>query len=240
MKKYPLPYMLAALALIWLSVFGLVVTKILNQHVQIPPAIRSVALVPDAAATFQNRQVIPGGIKSLAQLLAMIQKHPEMYPGLRADLLHPVINPVTFEAFVQYRSKDGRLLWSTRKVTIRAGEILWTDGVMVLRGACGNLISMVQQTPTDAAAEPLPDILDIPPSMFVPPVDLPPTVLGPPPGIVEPPPPGYPPVYPPLIFCCGGGGNTPPTSVPEGGSTFWMLCAGLSILGTWRLRKWLP
>ena len=77
MKKHPLPYMLAALALIWLSVFGLVVTKILNQHVQIPPAIRSVALVPDAAATFQSRQVIPGGIKSLAQLLAMIHKHPK-------------------------------------------------------------------------------------------------------------------------------------------------------------------
>ena len=155
-----------------------------------------------------------------------------MYPGIRADLLHPVINPVTFDAYVQYRSKDGRLLWSKKKVRIMGGEILWTDGVMVIRGLCGNLVSLVPVGPIDTAVEPLPDGLDIPPSVFVPPVDLPP---GPPPGIVEPPPPGgYPPVYPPLIFCCGGGGNTPPTSVPEPAS-FWLLCAGVSLLATLKL-----
>ena len=63
-------------------------------------------------------------------------------------------------AYVSYRIKN-RIFWTTRKVRLRRGEKLITDGVSYARARCGNRISQVPQAGS-SPHEPPPEELEKP------------------------------------------------------------------------------
>ena len=62
------------------------------------------------------------------------------------------------QAHVSYRIGE-RVYWTKRKVTIQAGEQIVTDGKTLVRGRCGNNISVAPLLPT-LDNEPKPDVFD--------------------------------------------------------------------------------
>jgi hypothetical protein len=62
------------------------------------------------------------------------------------------------QAHVSYRIGD-RVYWTKRKLTIQAGEQIVTDGKTLVRGRCGNNISVAPLLPT-LDNEPKPDVFD--------------------------------------------------------------------------------
>jgi hypothetical protein len=195
--------------------------------------------------------VIPGGVESADELRKAVANDPVVaahYAGFDFDHAYVVRLAEFRSAFVSYR-KDNTVLWTSKKLSLPAGETLITDGMHTLRTRCGNQVSEVSRAPTAPAGEPTPETLTTPlvtENIEQPPIELP---LGSPPtteflapagggsgtgGI----PPGV-----PIIVGGGGGGETShipisqplvPTATPES-STLLLLTTGLC--AAWLTRK---
>ncbi len=107
------------------------------------------------------------------------------------ELREPIV------AHVSYRVGD-QVYWTKKKVTLRAGEPVLTDGQTTIRARCGNAVSVAALGPA-LPDEPAPEQFDLPEDVVVlggapPPGD--PFVLKPPPPFEPPKPPPPPPVPP--------------------------------------------
>lgn len=105
--------------------------------------------------------VSPGGIHSLAQLKAAIERDPvdaRAYADFNLAKYRMIKLKKDEYAYVAYRIGDG-LFWSSKKVKLCEGESLLTDGVHFIRARCGNPISEVPDAQIWAEAPPdaLPD-----------------------------------------------------------------------------------
>lgn len=108
--------------------------------------------------------VVPGGTISKAEVLAMVAKDPivrEHYKGIDLDKLKPYSLTQQALGYVSYRVGN-RIYWTTRRLYLKAGEILLSDGVNVLRGRCGNRVSVEARLPALAASEPKEEVFDSP------------------------------------------------------------------------------
>ena len=164
--------------------------------------------------------VIPGGVMNGKELELALAHDPvaaSHYSGFRPKLARPVRLDRTRQVYVSYRL-GSRIYWTSKKVTLRVGETLLTDGTHLVRGRCGNRISEGPLRPV-APAEPSEPALNAP---AVPrdPVELT-NLPAPPPVWMENPRPflsvmapistspesGTVPLLPPFPFvpCCGGG-----------------------------------
>lgn len=197
--------------------------------------------------------VIPGGAYSPAELKNAIALDPVVanhYVGFDVAKVRVIHLDRDEMEYVSYRIGE-RVYWTKRKLLIRKGEALLSDGTHEARTRCGNRLSDHAVKPT-SAAQPLPAALETAEPTFAPTPDLiagnylpdaTPTV-GPP---VLPTPGGFigslvPPVYGPIV----GGGPTPqvtptppgpPVATPEPGSLL-LLASGVgSILAFARRRK---
>jgi hypothetical protein len=107
--------------------------------------------------------VVPGGVKDIQSLRraashdAAVARHFS-----RFDFKHARIERVTTprEVYVSYRIRD-TVFWTHRKIRLRAGELLLTDGNIAARLKCGNQISDTAK-PDVSDEEPQEDILDQP------------------------------------------------------------------------------
>ena len=98
--------------------------------------------------------VVPGGAISKAEVLAMVAKDPivrEHYKGIDLDKLKPYCLTQSAQGYVSYRVGN-RIYWTTRRLYLKAGEILLSDGVNVLRGRCGNRVSVEARLPALVAS----------------------------------------------------------------------------------------
>ena len=108
--------------------------------------------------------VVPGGAISKAEVLAMVAKDPivrEHYKGIDLDKLKPYCLTQSAQGYVSYRVGN-RIYWTTRRLYLKAGEILLSDGVNVLRGRCGNRVSVEARLPALVASEPKEEVFDSP------------------------------------------------------------------------------
>jgi hypothetical protein len=177
--------------------------------------------------------VIPGGVVSAKELVNALQRDPVAaahYSDFHAQSAHVVRLSNARQLYVSYRV--GNLVyWTSKKVTLAAGETVLTDGAHMARTRCGNRISEVPGP--SSPAEPPKEALNTPvfrhPADA--PADAPPTapiwsdkttpfllaLNGPP---ITDGPGGKGPFVPPVPIspCCGvpGGpsGPTPKTPVP--------------------------
>ena len=94
--------------------------------------------------------VISGGAWSAQDLKIAVQQDPVVADHYRnADIA--TMRPVTLAsdrlAYVSYRIGD-RVYWTKRKLRIRSGETILTNGQTEIRARCGNCISMEPLLPT--------------------------------------------------------------------------------------------
>lgn len=196
--------------------------------------------------------VIPGGVENAQELRNAIANDPlvaALYANFNLSKAHIIRLARDRWVYVSYRL-GGHIYWTKKRVLLRAGETLITDGKHEARTRCGNRISdtpvqpVSDKEPPSSAMNPLPNYTLIaenpgpPPTVPLGPPPIDPTDPGSPPPFQ---PPSNPPVtvIPPPIFPIVGGGPPttifpppppPPVATPEP-NTIWLLALGLLALG---------
>jgi hypothetical protein len=186
--------------------------------------------------------VIPGGARSRAELLRAINSDKVVaahYDGFRADHAEATHAAGPRPVHVSYRI-GGKVYWTRRKITLRPGEPLLTDGTTETRARCGNRIAdellgetselepaeLVLDTPVISAAD-VPTPAGVTPlqaySLFAGTAALPPSLDG---GLpIGAPAPwaggGFLPGFSPEGVPGGRSETATPRSVPSGGGTDW-------------------
>ena len=105
--------------------------------------------------------VIPGGVRTPEELIETMARDSvvaDHYAGVDKAKLTTGRLSAPLQAHVSYRIGD-RVYWTKQKVTVQAGEQVLTDGKTLVRGRCGNNISVAPLLPT-LDNEPKPDVFD--------------------------------------------------------------------------------
>ena len=96
--------------------------------------------------------VVPGGTHSPDELRTAIRRDAVVaahYAGLDQSRLRMEVVPSDRYVHVSYRKGD-RVFWTTKKVLLRKGETILTDGTTEIRTRCGNCISGQPAVPTSS------------------------------------------------------------------------------------------
>ncbi len=113
--------------------------------------------------------VIPGGIASAKELQAALRQDPVVakhYSDFQTKSARIVRLARTRQVYVSYRLGE-RIYWTRKKVSLHAGETLFTDGKHLARARCGNRISETPVVPT-SPSEPVEEVLNRPVPPLVP------------------------------------------------------------------------
>lgn len=105
--------------------------------------------------------VIPGGAYSATELRDAVRTDVPVaahYHSVSLDAVRAEKVGTDRMVYMSYRVKD-RIYWTKRKLRLRHGETILTDGVTEIRARCGNCISLEPMGPTDEA-EPGEDAFD--------------------------------------------------------------------------------
>jgi hypothetical protein len=125
------------------------------------PAGGSRVLPAQAAAPLANPgprriypySIVPGGVRDALELVRIVKADKvvaQHYAGLRLDEVREVTVARARAVYVSYRKGD-QVYWTAKKLTLKAGETLLTDGTIELRTRCGNMISDTPRLPVEAA-----------------------------------------------------------------------------------------
>lgn len=131
------------------------------------PQAQSVAATSAASAAGPSRpvyrySVIPGGVRSAAELALAVQSDPVVsahYADFDAASAHLVRVGKPRFVHVSYRIGD-TVYWTRKKVRLAAGEYLLSDGKHLARTRCGNRIADEVQGPV-LELEPASEVLDL-------------------------------------------------------------------------------
>src|SRR5262249_15311308 len=91
--------------------------------------------------------VVPGGVRSAAELRETAKHDPVVaahYSGFDYDRARLIAVDHPRLVYVSYR-KAGKIHWTSKQATLRAGEMLLTDGRITARTRCGNQVSVSPQ-----------------------------------------------------------------------------------------------
>ena len=116
-----------------------------------------------ARRTVYPFSVIPGGVQSTRELRDALLRDPVAaahYAGFNISRSRILELRAEKTAYVSYRIRN-RIFWTARKVRLRRGEKVITDGVNYARARCGNRISQVPQGGS-SPQEPPPEELEKP------------------------------------------------------------------------------
>lgn len=139
----------------------------------IRPRVRAMTLTsasgmaaPAAAQAAPRRlmyrnSVIPGGVRSAAELAAVVQRDPVVmahYANFNVAAARVVRVEQPRRVHVSYRIGD-QIYWTRNKVSLAVGESLLSDGRHLVRTRCGNRIADMPEGPV-LGSEPAPEVLD--------------------------------------------------------------------------------
>lgn len=96
--------------------------------------------------------VVPGGVASQAELLHIVRTDKVVaahYASFDITQARPVKVAAPRAVHVSYRKGD-KVYWTSKKVMLKAGETLFTDGRNEMRARCANRVSDVAQFPVEA------------------------------------------------------------------------------------------
>jgi len=108
--------------------------------------------------------VVPGGVASAAELQARAARDgvvAEHFKNFTFKDARTVRLEADREAYVSYR-KGNDIYWTRKKVLLKKGEWLITDGTTTIRSRCGNQVCDVPRAPVAETAEPSPGEMDVP------------------------------------------------------------------------------
>jgi len=152
--------------------------------------------------------VVPGGVHSADDVAQAMRRDPvvaDHYADVRAEDLREERVERSRLMHASYRIGD-KVFWTARKIAIRPGEKILTDGKTTIRERCGNLLTVEPLAPA-LMDEPAPPEFDVPVTPWTPgagyTLESPPVFFDPP----DPPNPPEPP-SPPILR------RDPPVPVP--------------------------
>jgi len=191
-----------------------------------PSAAKAYLPPPDyrAARGVYSFSVVPGGatdeleLATAAQMDPVIAKH---YRDIAILRLHPTRLNAAISVYASYRLGSS-INWTSHKITVPKGELILTDGSVMVRARCGNRLTFIPPLPS-VPNPPLPTLAGSPTPPDVPPIEPPDLVFeyGVPPLSVAPPPstpvsvppaasvPYWPPAKPAAPWCCSPAGFVP-------------------------------
>lgn len=113
------------------------------------PTVPARALEQPAVHPVYPYSVVAGGVHSAEEIREAAAKDPVVgkhYQGVRLERVKRVELKRPGAAYVSYRIGD-EVYWTREKVALKAGEELYSDGDVAVRGRCGNLVSETPRTP---------------------------------------------------------------------------------------------
>jgi hypothetical protein len=122
---------------------------------------RSVVLVEETRKVYPY-SIVPGGAPNVDEAkLAM--NRPDVrsnYANMDFAKLHEVKLASNLSGYVSYRFGE-KIYWTAKKLTLRAGELVFTDSTHIVRGRCLNCYSAVPMLPI-RPNEPSENVLNTP------------------------------------------------------------------------------
>lgn len=111
--------------------------------------------------------IVPGGAEDVRAAKRAMQDPAisSHYASFDLSQLHEVTLATNISGYVSYRWGD-KIYWTSKKLTLRAGEKVFTDGTHIARGRCLNCYSALPMSPT-RPKEPTEAVLDAPVPMPV-------------------------------------------------------------------------
>lgn len=109
-----------------------------------------------------KHSVVRGGVYSAVETQTVAAKDDvvrEHYRGIRMDRLKVVHAERAQARFMSYR-RGNKVFWTSRRVSVPAGEALLTDGYAFIRARCGNRIDEVRHLPVMDGAK-APDLAEL-------------------------------------------------------------------------------
>lgn len=101
--------------------------------------------------------VVSGGVESAAELVDAANRDPivrDHYQSINLNKVRELHLNKDMLAYVSYRVND-KIYWTQKKIQLRKGELVLTDGENLVRSRCGNRISISRvSSPGPEPAEP--------------------------------------------------------------------------------------
>jgi hypothetical protein len=100
--------------------------------------------------------VVPGGVRNVSELKWAAEHDPVVgahYAGFDYSHARVVILKATLSAYVSYRIGN-KVYWMRRRVSLKKGETVITDGKMIARTRCANRVEEVPQQATSSFEPP--------------------------------------------------------------------------------------
>jgi len=108
--------------------------------------------------------IVPGGILNRQDVESKVdadQTVKSHYGGIQVDKLKPYRLTQPAHGYVSYRVGN-RVFWTSKRLYLKPGEMLLSDGANLLRARCGNRLSSTPQAPVMPVGEPTQAALDLP------------------------------------------------------------------------------
>jgi hypothetical protein len=128
---------------------------------------RTVMVVKQAKRKVYPYSIVPGGAENVHEA-KIDMSDPAVkvnYAGFNLDQLREEKLKTDLVGYVSYRMGD-RVYWTSKKLTLHAGEVVFTDGAHIARGRCLNCYSALPMSPV-RPKEPTEKTLDLPTEMPV-------------------------------------------------------------------------
>jgi hypothetical protein len=100
--------------------------------------------------------VVPGGVRDVSELKWAADHDPVVgahYAGFDYDNARVVVLKATLSAYVSYRIGN-KVYWMRRRISLKKGETVITDGKMIARTRCANRVEEVPQQQTSSSEPP--------------------------------------------------------------------------------------
>ena len=113
------------------------------------PASAGAKSPPMAVRPVYPYSVIPGGVESAKELASSLQHDPvaaQHYSDFHSKSARVIRLVKERHVYVSYRLA-GNIYWTRKKLTLRAGETLFSDGSHLARTRCGNRVSEIPEKP---------------------------------------------------------------------------------------------
>ena len=139
----------------------------------IPPEILN---PPRSKRDVYPYSLVPGGVRDAKELRDVFEHDPVLashyrdFDFRRARIIRLLQDKTVY---VSYRIA-GKIYWTTKRVSLHAGEMLITDGVITIRTRCGNQVSLGPRQEVSPRQEPNVAVLDRPMRFYDPPGVIPP------------------------------------------------------------------
>ena len=148
------------------------VLKTSNRAKLAPPVLET----PRSPRDVYPYSLVPGGVRDAKELRDVFEHDPVLASHYRDfDFRHARVIRLAEDktVYVSYRI-GGKIYWTTKRVSLRAGEMLITDGVITIRTRCGNQVSVSPRQEVSPNQEPNVAVLERPMRFFDPQSPVPP------------------------------------------------------------------